>query len=192
MALDDIFKALDQQADEECEQILREAHDHSDVIQADAEDQAEAIREARVADTERLTRLRAAQTVNAAKLGARKRVAAVKQRGVERSFERAAALLGKARASERYPAVFRGLAEEALAGLAGDITVLVDPADEKLAAETLASLGVAATVKPEISTSGGLVVVLEGGRIIRRNTFEDRLAKVRERAQASVAEIVFA
>lgn len=192
MALDDIFKALDQQADEECEQILREAHDHADVIQADAEEQADAIRDARVADAERLTRMRAAQTVNAAKLEARKRVAAVKQRGVERSFERAEGLLGESRASEQYPAVFRGLAEEALAGVTGDIAVLVDPADEKLAADTLAALGVAATVKPELSTSGGLVVVLEGGRIVRRNTFEDRLTKVRERAQAAVAEIVFA
>lgn len=192
MALDDIFKALDQQADEECEQILREAHDHATVIAADAEEEAEAIRTARVSEVERMTRLRAAQSVNAAKLDARKRVAAVKQKGVERSFDRAIAILGGVRTSERYSVVFRALAEEALAGVEGDVVVLVDPADEKLASETLAALGVTATVKPELSTAGGLAVVLEGGRIVRRNTFEDRLSKVRERAQAAVAEIVFA
>lgn len=192
MALDDIFKALDQQADEECEQILHEAHDHSDVIAADAEEEAESIRTARVSEAERMTRLRAAQSVNAAKLDARKRVAAVKQQGVERSFDRAGVLLGGVRASDRYPAVFRALADEALAGVEGDVIVQVDPADEKLASETLAAMGLAAIVKPEISTDGGLVVILEGGRIVRRNTFEDRLSKVGERAQAAVAEIVFA
>jgi len=192
MALDDIFKALDQQADEECEQILHEAHDHATVIAADAEEEAEAIRLARVSEVERMTRLRAAQSVNAAKLDARKRVAAVKQKGVERSFDRASEILGGIRASDRYPAVFRALAEEALAGVEGDVVMLVDPADEKLASETISALGVTATVKPELSTAGGLAVVLEGGRIVRRNTFEDRLSKVRERAQAAVAEIVFA
>ena len=129
MALDDIFKALDQQADEECEQILHEAHDHATVIAVDAEEEAEAIRLARVSEVERMTRLRAAQSVNAAKLDARKRVAAVKQKGVERSFDRASEILGGIRASDRYPAVFRALAEEALAGVEGDVVMLVDPAD---------------------------------------------------------------
>jgi len=192
MALDDIFKALDEQADEEAEQVLREAHDHADVIAADAEEEAEAIRLARVSEAERTTRLRAAQSVNAAKLSARKRAAAVKQEGVERSFTRATELLEGVRASARYPEVFRKLAEEALAGVEGDVEVLVDPSDVKLASETIAALGISATVKPELASDGGLVVVLEGGRIVRRNTFEDRLSKVRERAQAAVAEIVFA
>jgi len=191
MALEDIFKALDEQADEECEQLLREARDHGDVILADAEEQAETIRSARVSDAERVTRTRASKSVNAAKLEARKRVAAVKERAVDAAFDRASGLLGSVRGTERYATAFKTLAQEALAGVEGDVEVVVDPADEKLAAETLASLGVSARITTDIKTAGGLVVVMPGGRITRRNTLEDRLDKVREQAQAAVAEIIF-
>lgn len=191
MALEDIFRALDEQADEECEQILREARNHADVILADAEGEAEAIRDSRVADAERVTRTRAAKSVNAAKLEARKRVAAVKERALGAAFDRAEVLLKDVRGSGRYEEAFRALSQEALAGTEGGVQVIVDPADEKLAQASLAALGVDARVSTDLSTAGGLVAVLPGGRIARRNTLEDRLEKVREHAQASVAEIIF-
>lgn len=191
MALDDIFRALDEQADEECEQILREARDHGDVILADAEDEAQRIRDQHVADADRVVRTRVAKSMNAAKLEARKRVAAVKEAAVEAAFARAEQTLADARSSARYPEAFRALAAEALAGTEGDIEVVVDPADEKLARDTLAALGVDARVGTDLTTAGGLVVVLPGGRITRRNTLENRLDKVREHAQAAVAEILF-
>jgi len=188
MALEDIFRALDQQADEECEQILREAEEHAVIIAADADEQAEAIRQAHLSETERLTRGKASQSINAAKLEARKRVAGIKQKAVEQAFERSEAMLGEVRNDGRYPQVFRSLAEEALAGLEGHAVVLVDPADAERAKATVAELGVDAEVRPELSTTGGLVVLVGDGRIIRRNTLEDRLAKVRELYQATVAE----
>ncbi len=191
MALEDIFRALDQQADDECEQLLQEARDHADVIAADAEEQAESTRAAHVAEVERVTRARASQNVNAARLEARKRVAAVKQRAVEHAFERAGAMLKDVRASDRYPRVFDALAKETLAGVTGDVTVQVDPADADLARSTLSQMGTGGDMSTDLSTAGGLAVVLSGGRIVRRNTLEDRLAKVRELDQAAVAERIF-
>ena len=191
MALEDIFKALDQQADQECEQILQEARDHADVIAADAEEQAENLRQAHVSEVERVTRARASQTVNAARLEARKRIAAVKQQAVEHAFDRANAMLKDVRGSSRYSQVFDALVKETLAGVEGDVTVGVDPADAEIARATLAQMGVNANVASDISTTGGLVVVMSGGRIIRRNTLEDRLAKVRELDQAAIAERIF-
>ncbi len=191
MALEDIFKALDQQADDECEQILQEARDHAQVIAADAEAQADSIRSAHVADVEKVTRARASQNVNAARLEARKRVAAVKQQAVEAAFERAAEKLKAVRGNERYPQVFAALAKEALTGIEGEIVVEVDQADADLARSALAQSGMSGTVETGISTSGGLVVDTSGGRIVRRNTLEDRLEKVRELDQAAVAERIF-
>lgn len=191
MALEDIFKALDEQADEECAQIVREAQDHADVILADAEEQAGAMRAARVADAERLTRARAAKSLNAAKLDARKRTAGVKEHAIGAAFEASVKQLASVRGSDRYPAAFKALAIEALAGVEGDVEVEVDPADEKLASDTLSALGVNARVSTGIKTAGGLVVVLPGGRITRRNTLEDRIEKVREQSQAAIAEIIF-
>ncbi len=191
MALEDIFRALDQQADDECEQILQEARDHADVIAADAEAQAESIRAAHVAEVEKNTRARASQGVNAARLEARKRVAGVKQRAVERAFERATEKLREVRATGRYPDVFAALTREAVAGVNGDFSVVVDPADADLARSVLSQIGATGTVETKLSTTGGLVVDTSGGRIVRRNTLEDRLQKVRELDQAAVAERIF-
>lgn len=191
MALEDIFKALDQQADDEVEQILQEARDHAEVIAADAEAQAESIRIAHVNEVERVTRTRASQSVNAARLEARKRIAAVKQHAIEKAFDRADEKLAGVRGGGRYQQVFQALAQEALTGVDGAFKVEVDPADSELARSTLAGMGLSGEVVSDLKTTGGLVVDLSGGRIIRRDTLEDRLSKVRELDQAAVAERIF-
>ena len=191
MALEDIFKALDQQADGECEQILQEARDHAEVIAVDAEAQAEGIRTSHVAEVEKVTRARASQTANAARLEARKRVAAVKQAAVEHAFDRATEKLREVRGSGRYPQVFDALAKEAVAGVEGEFTVEVDPSDADLARSVFAQMGQSRSIETGLSTTGGLVVGTSGGRIVRRNTLEDRLSRVRELDQAAVAERIF-
>lgn len=191
MALEDIFKALDQQADDEVEELLQEARDHADVIAADAEEQAESIRVAHVNEVERVTRARALQKANAARLEARKSISAVKQAAVEQAFDRASARLHEARTKGNYPEVFHALLKEALEGVDGDFTVEVDPADADLARSVLAEAGAGGSVKADLSTAGGLAVDTSGGRIIRRNTLEDRLERVREIDQAAVAEHIF-
>lgn len=191
MALEDIFRALEEQAQRECDEILQDARDQAESISAEAADQAEAIRAARTEEAERVTRQRAAQSANSAKLEAKKRVAGVKEAAVSAAFESAGGSLGKVRGSSGYPAVFKALAEEALAGMEGELEVWVDPADAALAEATLRELGVSAAVRPELETSGGLMVTKDSGRIMRRNTFENRLEKVRLLAQADVAEILF-
>jgi vacuolar-type H+-ATPase subunit E/Vma4 len=75
--------------------------------------------------------------------------------------------------------------------VSGEMVVLVDPADEELARRVLADTGVDAEVRGELSTSGGVAVLTGNGRIMRRNTLEDRLDKVRHSIQSEVAEILF-
>jgi vacuolar-type H+-ATPase subunit E/Vma4 len=191
MALEDIFRALDQQADDEVEQMLQEARDHADVIAADADEQAEAIRIAHVNEVERITRAHASQKVNAARLDARKRIAAVKQTAVDKAFDAAQSKLKAARSQSGYPDVFAALLKEALTGVDGDFTVEVDPADAELARKSLAATGLTAEVRSDLSASGGVVVETQGARVVRRNTLEDRLQRVRELDQAAVAGHLF-
>lgn len=191
MALEDIFRALEEQADQECERILADARDHADAIMADATSQAEEIRETKVGDAERLVRGKASQSVNSARLENKKRVAAVKEEAVRSAFELALRKLAEVRSSGDYAKIFRALLEEALGDLSGEIEVRVDPADEALAGKVLAELGVSATVSPTLSTSGGVIVATGGGRILRRNTLEDRMEKVTQLIGSDVAEIMF-
>lgn len=192
MALEDIFKALEEQATRDIEQILEDARAHGRAITEEAAEQAAAIRAARVMEAERVARARSMHSLNAARLEARKRQAGIKEKAIASVFEDAMGRLQGMRQDPSYRDVFSRLAEEALDGVEGAVDVMVDPADESLAKEVLDSLGRDARVVTDISTAGGLVVVTGGGTVSRRNTFEGRLDKLRSVAQADVAEIVFA
>lgn len=191
MALEDIFRALEEQADRDVEAVLEEARAHAAVILEEAEREAKTAREHRVAEAERMAQARSSQDLNSVRLEARKRIAGVKERAVRQAFEEALAALGSVRGRADYPQVFRALADEAVGGLADQFELLVDPADAELARAYLAERGITSEVRPEISTAGGVVVSTRGGSVLRRNTLEDRLDKLRGLAQADVAEILF-
>lgn len=191
MALEDIFQALEEQADKEIEEILQDARDQAEAIEEDADDEAQSVRQRLLDEMERVTKSEGTRTTNAARLESKKQVAAIKQEAVSEAFDAALVKLGSERSSDGYPAIFRALAEEALEGVEGDAEVLVDPADVTLAQSTFSDLGFSAEVKGELETAGGLVVLMHDGRIMRRNTFEERLEKVRNLIQSDVAEILF-
>ncbi|MBS3955918.1 MAG: V-type ATP synthase subunit E [Clostridiales bacterium] len=191
MALEDIFRALEEQASQECEDILEAARLQAEAIAADAEDRASRACAACVDEADSVLKRRLARETNAARLEAKKRVAAVKQRAIDEAFERAGVALAEARRSEGYPDVFRALIAEALEGVEGVPTVLIDPADEELARAVLETLGISTVVEATATTSGGVAVVTGNGRIVRRNTFEDRLEKARPDIESQVAEILF-
>ena len=191
MALEDIFNALEEQAKVDCDEILNGARQQAESIARDCEAECEALTNRHVEQREREVRAQLAQGLNAARLEAKKLVAGVKEEAVGRSFDSANKALAGVRSGSDYPSLFRGLLEEATAGVQGDLVVLVDPADVELGRDTLSGLGLSGEVKGDISTAGGVVVVTAGGRISRRNTLEDRLGKVRKAAQAQVAEILF-
>jgi vacuolar-type H+-ATPase subunit E/Vma4 len=64
------------------------------------------------------------------------------------------------------------------------------PADAALAEKLAAELGVTCVISPTLDGIGGVVASSDGGRIVRRNTFESRLTKVRALAGSQVAEVL--
>jgi vacuolar-type H+-ATPase subunit E/Vma4 len=192
MALEDIFRALQEQADRDVEAVLAEARAHASVILEEAEREAATARETKIADAERSAMARSAQDINSVRLEVRKRIAGVKERAVSEVFETALTRLGEVRSRPDYAVIFKALADEATAGLSSGYEVLVDPADVEVATAYLRERGSSASVRGDLSTAGGLVVSTDGGSVMRRNTLEDRLDKLRGLAQADVAEIVFA
>jgi len=67
----------------------------------------------------------------------------------------------------------------------------VAPSDTDLVEKAAAQAGVTAEVVADLDTAGGLVVDTGGGKIIRRNTLEDRLDRVSQFLQADVARVLF-
>lgn len=190
MAIEDIFRALEQQADDECRDILNAADIQAASIVEEARAEADRIKQRKLDAVEEGLRARAGKIVNDARLDAKRALAGVREGLVNEVFETAAARLAALRGSRDYERVFRDLAEEALAGADGECRVSVNPDDVSLAKKVLADLGVKGEAVADESVDGGLVVHLHGGRVIRRNTFGSRLQKVRETAEAAVAEIL--
>lgn len=136
--------------------------------------------------------MRSMQSLNTVRLEVRKQVASAKERAVAGVFAQAHDALSEVRGRSDYDAIFKALVEEAVAGAPPGFELLVDPADVERAKSVLAGLGLEASVSPDLSAAGGVVVAFDNRRIMRRNTLEDRLEKFEGIAQAEVAEILFA
>ena len=190
MAIDDILRALDDEAQADCEEIIGESREHAKLIVEEAELQARQIHETFVHQVERVANLNASKKVNAARLAAKMTVSTVKGDGVEAVFADARNQLFSARDSG-YDALFAALAAEAFAGASGPVTVHTAPTDTALAEKASAAAGLVAEVVGDLESAGGLVVDTGGGKIIRRNTLEDRLDRASQFVQADVAKVLF-
>jgi vacuolar-type H+-ATPase subunit E/Vma4 len=190
MAIDDILRALDDQAQADCDEIIGESHEHAKLIAEEAELQAKAIHDKFIRQVEQVATATASKKVNAARLEAKMIVSSVKGGGVASVFDDARKELASVRGSG-YEALFGALAAEALSDVSGPVTVHTAPADTALAEKAAAASGLAAEVVGDLDTAGGLVVDTCGGRIIRRNTLEDRLERVTQYLRADVARVLF-
>lgn len=190
MAIEDILKTLDDQAQADCRAVIAEAEEHATLILDDAKRSADAVHENFVRQVERVARSGAAKLVNSARLEAKMEVSSAKGDGVASVFEAARGKLTNLRSGE-YDRLFDALAAEALAGLGGEITIHVAQTDVDRARRAAAANGITAEVIGDLDTAGGLVVEAFGGRVIKRNTFEDRLERVSQMLQADVARVLF-
>jgi len=190
MAIEDILQALDDQAQADCDAVIGEAQEHAKLIIDEAERQATVIHERFGRQVELVAKSGASKIINAARLEAKMQVSSVKGSGVANVFEAARGVLPQLREAG-YAELFDQLAAEAFEGLEGPVHVRVAAADVDLAAAAVAASGLEADVAGDLDTSGGLVVEAHGGRIIRRNTLEDRLDRVSQFVQADVARVLF-
>lgn len=190
MAIDDILRALDDQAQADCDEIIGESHEHARLIVEEAELQAQAIHDKYIHQVEQVATASASKQVNTARLEAKMIVSSVKGGGVASVFDAARVELPSVRESG-YEALFAALAAEALAGVSGPITVHTASSDTSLAEKAASASGLAAEVVGDLDTAGGLIVDTANGKVIRRNTLEDRLDRVSQYLRADVARALF-
>ena len=190
MAIEDILRTLDEQAQADSDAVITEAREHAKLIVEEAQREAEQVHEGFVRQIERVARVEAGKRVNAARLEAKMAASSVKGNAVAAAFDSAAERLSSLREGGGYDALFSALATEALEGLEGPVTIKVAPADAGRA-QALAARRSEATVDANLDTTGGLIVEASGGRIVRRNTLEDRLDRTRQIVQADVARVLF-
>jgi vacuolar-type H+-ATPase subunit E/Vma4 len=190
MAIEDILRTLEEQAAADIEAVLEEARQHATLVVDEAKRDAEKVRSGYKNQAERSAGSEAAKRLNAARLEAKMAVSSARGDAVDNVFGATRGQLATVRGGAGYDALFAKLADEAMAGLSGPVVVHVDPADAQRASALSAS-GVTITVETDIESAGGLYVEADGGRVVRRNTLEDRLERVRQHVQAEVAKALF-
>ncbi len=192
MAIEDILKALDEQACEECDQITADAKEEADRIIAEAQEQGERIKAQRMARVKAMIEPKAQQMVNAARLTNKREIEAVRMKAVDSVFDEALERLKGLRDDpKKYEPLMKSLLKEAAEGADGESRAVVDQADEALAAELIREMDITCTLETAAMPYGGVTVMACEGKIAHRNTLDDRLDQVRATSRAAVAGVLF-
>ena len=160
MAIEDIFHALEEQADAECDRIVGHAKSQAESIMSEAGRESDEIRSRKVREAEALAEARLSQKLNSARLHHKKEMAGVKGRAVQTVFEGARERLVTVRESDSYPALLEKLVKEALEGVEGEFEVFVDPADEAAVGRAFSAIGMDAPVKTDLTSMGEAIGVV--------------------------------
>jgi vacuolar-type H+-ATPase subunit E/Vma4 len=171
MALDDLLRAIEAEADEQRLLADRERAASATAIVEAAGREAAAL-QAQLAEAPEAESLAAAEAVRAvARLQAAVAVRAAREQAYESVLDRVREKLSVLRGSAAYPAVFGVLLDESRAALPDARELRVDRHDADLAASMAGDLRVVAV----LDTWGGMELAGDDGRTVR-NTLEERLA----------------
>ncbi|MFA5843707.1 MAG: V-type ATP synthase subunit E [Coriobacteriia bacterium] len=191
MALEDILRILDEQAESESEAVLAKAREQAEKIELEAREEADRLTAAGMQAAEAAGRDRAGRVLNAARLSAKREMASARERAIEEVLGSVEQRLGDVRAGGDYAKLFERLFSEtaAVCGDAGEVRV--DVKDQALAGKAIAGAGKGYVLGEPIDTAGGVVIVATGGRISHSNMLEDRLDRVRHEARTAIAKALF-
>lgn len=191
MALEDILRALESEANSRCAEIRASATEEAEQEEDRARLRCRDIVQERLSAHKGVMAQRAHRIVNTAKMKSRHDVAAERDRLTEDVFREAQGALASLRGDVGYRERFAALLQEAFEDAESPTGVSVDPRDLELAATVLATMGAAPPVAGDIATAGGVVVFSHGGRVRHDNTLETRMSRVKERAREHVSELLF-
>jgi vacuolar-type H+-ATPase subunit E/Vma4 len=171
MALTDLLRAIEADADAERALADRATAAEADAIVERARREAQAL-EAELATTpEQPARAEAERLRALARLEAVEASRSAGEAAFAATLAGVRAELAGVRGMDGYPALFRALLAESRAALPAARELRVDPRDMEFAASLAGGLD----VRPTLDTWGGLELASDDGRIIR-NTLEERLA----------------
>lgn len=190
MAIEDIFRALEEQADDEVNRILHAATVQADAIEHEARDEAERITNAKIQAADAAVQNKATKAVNFARLQVKRDLAEVRDNAVDAVFDEAAKRLAAMRGTPEYERIFTELLKEASARAGGECEIRVGPEDADLAKKVASDLGLTFSVVPTLDAIGGVIVSTHEGRVVHDNAFESRLHKARNVAGTHIAEIL--
>jgi V/A-type H+/Na+-transporting ATPase subunit E len=118
---------------------------------------------------------------------AKMRRAGTQQEALAQVFREAGARLSEARNETSYETIFQALLSEVLEQLEGEEVILhVDPRDLELCRRLVAGMKKQCEITGDLHCSGGLNGTTKDGKVLIRNTIEDRLVRARDLMRPAV------
>lgn len=181
MALEDILRAMEGQAQAEAAAIL-----------AKAEAEAREIKTRHSASI--MPRLRDERTrlLSEAKLVALREVMDAREALLEDAFNAAQVELAGLRDKPEYPRYLNQLTREVVGQLGDELSIVVDARDEARMYRITGELGVQARISIGLDTAGGLEGSTPDGRVTVVNTIEMRLQRSRRYLRRDIAFLLSA
>jgi V/A-type H+-transporting ATPase subunit E len=183
MTRDPFIAAVESAAQETIARIDAETQQQVAAILAEAKQKAKDEVQRYVDDAQQAANRAAQKKINAARMKSQQAEADACYVLLQEFFVQIGKELEAVRQREDYPEIFDFLLQNAVAGFDGGI-VQIDPRDSDVAQKAVQSLESDFEIRQDISTLGGLKAHSADGSVLRDNTFELRLDRVRtERAQ---------
>jgi vacuolar-type H+-ATPase subunit E/Vma4 len=175
MGLSEILQAMERKAEQQIAARESAADKESRSIIDAAEVEAMRIKETHRAKAKERLHREQARLFGVAQLDRQRQLAAAREHWLGQVLARARQQLTTLRVGASYARGYEQLAREAIGEFASTIKFEIDPRDEPLMRQIMATLGVDGEILPTLDTAGGLRVSSVDGCITVDNTVETRL-----------------
>jgi vacuolar-type H+-ATPase subunit E/Vma4 len=192
LALDDILRALEDNAEDRIEAIKQDAQQRVNEIISEVEREASRTRRLRLKKLEDAIRSECTGIVYSGSLKAKNELIKVQEEMVGEAFRLAEQRLTEQRSKEEYPKIFELLLDECLEALDGEVVLQVRQDDRALVESLMANRQVPYRIsETRLEASGGLVASSLDGEVVVHNSFESRLSKAKKTLRLEISNALF-
>lgn len=187
MKYDHLIRAIEDGAEEK----LRDLRDSKDrevrEIGERAEEDSGRVRLDLLDETKRRIEVETNKKIYSAREQAKNLITGARQEGYLQVFHEAELKLASFRGSPSYETFFNNILTESIESLENDrISLHIDKKDESLCQRLVKDKPGLYDIITDLKTHGGLNVSTPDGKVVIRNTVEDRLARAKERMKVVV------
>jgi vacuolar-type H+-ATPase subunit E/Vma4 len=188
LALDDILRALEDNAEDRIEVIKQDAQQRVNEIISEVEKEASRSKRLRLKKVQDAIKSECTGIVYSASLKAKNELIKAQEDTVEEAFRLAEQRLSGLHSNEEYPRVLELLLDECLEVLDGEVIIHVRQDDRTLVDGLMADRKISYSIsETPLEASGGLDVSSPDGEVIVRNSFESRLSKAKETLRLDIS-----
>jgi vacuolar-type H+-ATPase subunit E/Vma4 len=193
LALDDILRALEDNAEDRIEAIKQDAQQRVNEIISEVEKEASRTRRLRLKKVEDAIKSESTGLVYSASLKAKNELIKAQEETVDEAFRLAEQRLSGLHSNEEYPKIFELLLDECLEVLDGEVVLQVAADDRALVEKLMANRQVPYRISDTpLDASGGLFAGTPDGEVVVYNSFESRLEKAKETLRLEISNALFA